>query len=128
MQGAANQPPSPEEAWGLGWASFMSALSILAQEAPEQCRVMGNYNVPWELKDDVLSGEYLLNSPISRVSDAQRVLLGDLFRELRALPADALAQPNTTEGNLRGMSHVAWANLRVRAKQAVAAMKDAHDH
>ena len=123
MQNLANQPPSLEESWALGWAAFLEALAILAMEAPEQCRAMGNYNVPWELQHDVLAGEYLLSSPVSRVTELQRNLLVDLLRELRALPSEAIGQPNTIEGNLRGMSHVAWSGLRDRAAQALVAVK-----
>jgi hypothetical protein len=128
MQVAADQPMSPEESWDNGRLYFVQALLVLAEEAPEQCRVMGNFNVPWELKDDVLAGEFLLNSPVSRFSENQRGLLNDLFRELRALPSDAVNQPNTAEGNLRGMSHIAWANLRVRAKELLVELKGKHDH
>jgi len=127
MQTEAPQPLSHEEAWELGWGAFVQALEVLAEDASEQCRLMGNFNVAWELKHDVLAGESLLNDPLSRANSDQRHSLEELFRELRELPGDAVNQPNTVAGNLKAMSHPSWASARSRAKAALE-MLSKHDH
>lgn len=103
----------------------MRVLEILSLPAPDQCRAMGNFNVAWELRDDALAGEYLINGPVSRATPMQHELLRELFRELRELPVDAINQPNTTAGNLEALNQPAWARVRVEAKRALEALDKA---
>ena len=42
-----------EEEFHSSFRIFLNAVEMLASPPEEQCRLMGNYNVAWELKEDV---------------------------------------------------------------------------
>jgi hypothetical protein len=79
---------------------------------------MGNYNVAWELKDDLLRGAQLVNYPSSaRLTPEQKRGILDLATALEGVPSTELpAGPDPME-NLAAMSHPSWEPLRKRAIQ-----------
>ena len=104
------------------YRGFIRALETLSKEAPEQCRLMDDFNVAWELKADVVAGDYLLESSSARLTAEQQEGLRTLMGELNALPVEVMNHPNTSAGNLEAMGHPAWRSLRQRALQLAATL------
>ena len=50
-----------EEEFHNSYYYYVKALGMLAETAENQCQLMGDYNVAWELKEDVAAGKYLVN-------------------------------------------------------------------
>jgi hypothetical protein len=97
---------------------FVQALQVLAQDALTQCEAMGNYNVAWELKDNLLRGAYLLNYPSSaRLIDEQRRGILDLMAGLESVPSTELPAGPNLQDNLAAMNHASWEPLRKQAAQ-----------
>jgi hypothetical protein len=98
-----------------GYYYFVRALAVLSKDAPAQCETMGNYNVAWELKDDVSRGAYLLNNPSSaRLTPEQKRGILDLVAALESVPSNLPAGPDP-EDNLVAMTHPSWEPLRKQA-------------
>ena len=49
-----------EDAFHSCFRVYLNALEMLASSPEEQCRLMGNCNVAWELKEDVQAGKFLV--------------------------------------------------------------------
>jgi hypothetical protein len=49
-----------EEEFHSSFRIFYSALQMLGSSAEDQCALMGNYNVAWELKEDAAAGKFLV--------------------------------------------------------------------
>ena len=56
---SAQDIASDEEEFHSAFRVFLNSVEMLASSPEEQCRLMGNYNVAWELKEDVKAGKYL---------------------------------------------------------------------
>ena len=104
-----------EDAYESQFLSFLEAVRILEQPAALQCERMGNYNVAWELKDDLGVGEYILNEPACSLTEGQALAVSQLIESLVKLPKSILVSATTPEENLRAMSHSAWVPLRRQA-------------
>jgi hypothetical protein len=109
---------SEEEAFANGFFYFVEALKILAADADTQCKRMGNYNVAWELKDDVSRGAGLLTLPgAQQLTSEERDGITDLLTALKDLPTSLLTAATTEAESKKVMSHPSWAPLRVRASE-----------
>jgi hypothetical protein len=119
--------PIPErEAFENGFFYFCHALDILAAPPADQCELVGNYNVAWELKSDVSAGSYLLTSPSSaRLSTAQREGITDIIAALESIPSDVLVSCSDSVGNLAAMSHESWSPLRAQASKLLILLEPA---
>jgi hypothetical protein len=101
---------------------FIDAVKVLSQDAENQCREMGNFNVPWEIRHDVVEGgSVLLHSTASYLIPMHNEKLSELISSLNALPEEAIAPTHLSMtshiGCLIGMNHPAWIPLRQEAKQ-----------
>ena len=105
-----------EEAFHTEYRVFLNSVETLSLSAEKQCEIMGNYNVAWELKDDVSAGLYLIKNPASVFTEGQNLAIQQLINELNKIPESVLKAENTPEENLNAMKHPAWEPLR---KQAV---------
>ncbi len=92
-----------------------ASLAVLGADADTQCKRIGNYNVAWELKDDVSAGAYLLNLPGSPLTQEEKDGIVAMVAALKELPASLLVSATTEAENKKVMSHPSWAPLRVRA-------------
>lgn len=107
-----------DEARHNAYFYFIEAVATLAAEPATQCERMGDYNVAWEIKDDVLAGRYLAQWDLLRPQQRDAIL--SLAKALDCLPADALDGGRGREVNLRAMRNVAWLPLRTQATEALA--------
>lgn len=112
-----NEEISEKDAFANGLFYFVKALKILAADADEQCQRMGNYNVAWELKDDVSAGAYLLNLPDAPLTQGEKDGIVAIVAALKELPASLLASATTEEANRTIMSDPHWIPLRARAAE-----------
>lgn len=106
-----------KDAFANGFLYFVKALKILAADADVQCKRMGNYNVAWELKDDVSAGAYLLNLPGAPLAQEEKDGIIAMVSALRELPASLLVSATTEEANERVMNDPCWIPLRARAAE-----------
>ena len=107
-----------EEARHNAYFYFIEAVATLAAEPATQCKRMGEYNVAWEIKDDVLAGRYLAEWDILRPHQREAIL--GLAKALDCLPAAALDGGQGREVNLLAMRNVAWVPLRTQAAEVLA--------
>ncbi len=98
---------------------FVKTLSILVKSPAEQCAEMGDYNVPFELRDDGLVVDYLIDQEIVKFTDDQIEGMKELSFALHALNGEALKRGRTREGNLSGMNNPRWQSVREIAKRLI---------
>jgi hypothetical protein len=102
---------------------FVQALGMLASSAVEQCEAMGDYNVAWELKDDVQAGRFLIGRGF--LSAEQEAWILALTLALDAVPATTLPAGEGRHANLAAMHHPSWIPLRIMARHALEALSPA---
>lgn len=101
---------------------FLKALRILELSAEEQCERMGNYNVAWEIQEDVSAPvRGMVSSSAAYFTEAQSVGLVRLAGALKELPDEAIAvaglATTSHEGSIAAMRHPSWAPLRMQASE-----------
>jgi hypothetical protein len=109
---------------------FIKALQVLALDADLQCEQMGNYNVGWELQQDVAQGGLdSAMSPSSHLTEAQTNEVIRLARALEELPDEAISPKGflTTnhEGSIAAMKHLSWVPLRRQATELLKLLEPA---
>lgn len=109
-----------EEARHNAYFYFVQAVATLAAEPEMQCELMGDYNVAWEIKDDVGAGRFLADWGL--LSGHQREAILSLVEALDSVPADALDGGQGREVNLLAMRNVAWGPLRSQATEVLAVL------
>jgi len=106
---------SNKEEFELSIHSFYKALKLLSQDAETQCRIMGNYNVAWEIKNEVSTGSYLVDISNGRLTDKKINAINKILKKLKTIPDDVLHEAKTEDSNLRAMRHPCWKALRKEA-------------
>jgi len=108
---------SEEEEFANAYYYFLEALNVLSGDVDAQCKAMGNFNVAWELKDDVSRGSYLLNMLKEKLSAEERNGIAELMRALSGIPDSVLITANTEDANRKAMNNPCWIPLRKEAKK-----------
>jgi hypothetical protein len=117
MSEPVSEKISVEEGFAHAFFYFIKALKILAADADTQCKRMGNYNVAWELKDDVSAGAYLLSLPGGMLTQEEKDGIAAMLAALSGLPASLLVAATTEAANKKAMNDLSWAPLRARASE-----------
>jgi hypothetical protein len=109
---------------------FVKALRVLSLEAPLQCDEYNNYNAPWELCDDVVSGGIgALRLSARSLTWEQAGKIVDIVAGLRRMPDEAISLTHLSMtrpvGCETAMNHPAWAPLRVEAAELLAMLEPA---
>jgi hypothetical protein len=112
-----NDKISDEEVFANAYHYFVEALKVLMADADTQCKRMGNYNVAWELKDDVSAGAYLLNLPAAPLTQEEKDGIVAMVEVLKELPASLLVSATTEAANKKAMTDPCWTALRARAAE-----------
>lgn len=116
--------PMPDaDAFHNAYRVFVHALGMLATSADEQCTAMGDYNVAWELKDDVQAGKFLIGK--GHMDAVQEAWISTVVCALDAIPAATLSAGAGRAVNLTAMCHPSWIPLRVFAGYALEALSAA---
>lgn len=108
---------SEEDAFHNSYYYFVEAVKVLSLPAENQCETMGDYNVAWELKDDVQAGSYLTGK--GYLEPNQEAWIQTLVRALNAVPVQELSSGAGREANLSAMIHPSWVPLRIMATQVL---------
>ena len=106
-----------EEEFHSSYRIYLSALEMLAETPESQCQLMGNYNVAWELKEDVAAGKYLVNR--GYLSASQEAWVVAMSAVLEAVNTLVLPAGASKEVNLLAMQDPNWEPLRFLAAQVV---------
>ena len=106
---------STDDGFDSAYRVFAEALAMLASSPEDQCEAMGDFNVAWELKDDVQAGRYLVDS--GHLSAEQQAWILALVSALDAVPAATLPAGAGRDQNLDAMRHPSWIPLRVFASE-----------
>lgn len=112
---------SVEEGFEHALFYFLEALRTLELSAEEQCEIMGNYNVAWEMQHDVSDPiSPMLACSASYFTESQSAALLRLEVAMKELPDEALYPEGlrTTgyEGSITAMRHPDWEPLRIQAR------------
>jgi len=94
---------------------FLNAVEMLAASAEQQCEVMGNYNVGWELKEDVAAGQFLVGR--GYLSATEESWVAALAKAVQIVNAQVLPAGPGKDANLQAMRHECWAPLRFLARE-----------
>jgi hypothetical protein len=76
---------------------------------------MGDYNVAWELHDDVSAGEHLAKSNFGQLSPAEVTAINSFMLVLQSVPVSELPAGSGRNANLAAMQHASWGPLRTQA-------------
>lgn len=90
---------------------------MLAEPPESQCQLMGDYNVAWELKEDVAAGKYLVHR--GYLSASQEAWVVALSAALEAVNTLVLPAVPGREANLLAMQSPNWEPLRFLAAEVV---------
>jgi len=110
-----------ESEFHSGYCVFVQAVEMLSASPDKQCAAMGDYNVAWELKDDVRAGKYLVG--LGYLTEAQEAWILALVGALDGVPAQVLTAGGGRETNLLAMQHPSWVPLRVIAAHVLESLK-----
>jgi hypothetical protein len=96
---------------------FIEAVRVLALAPDKQCEKYGNFNVAWELKDDVLAGRYLLGRKF--LSPSQEAVIARILDALDAVDVRSLPGGVGREQNRKAMANPSWEPARELARRAL---------
>ncbi len=105
-----DEPISHDEFFRQDYRSFINATLILAANALDQCALMGDHNVAWEIKDDVSAGRHLVGR--GKLSLENELPIINLVSALHSIPADVLHAETGRASNLRAMNDPSWVPVR----------------
>lgn len=108
---------SDEEEFHSSYRIFLNAVEMLSSAAEEQCRLMGDYNVAWELKADVAAGRYLVGR--GYLTKTQEAWVTALVGSLEVADTQILPAGKGREVNLKAMLEPSWEPLRFIAKEVL---------
>ena len=94
---------------------FIDAVEMLAMPAAKQCQAMGDYNVAWELKDDVAAGRYLMGRGCFTAE--QEAWIKALIAALAAVDTQSLPAGPGGAANLAAMDQACWEPIRFLAQE-----------
>ncbi|MDE2239112.1 MAG: hypothetical protein KGJ73_04190 [Rhodospirillales bacterium] len=120
--------PADEDSYVNNYHYFHKVLLVLAEDAEEQCKLLGYFNVAWEIKDDALSnGQAVLNTVDAQLSEQQKDRIKRLLENVADIPGAVVNVPNTREAHLRAMNDPCWVPIRAQAKQLIAILSGETD-
>lgn len=121
----SNDVISEEESYRLAYNAFLKAVRLLGQDPSTQCRVIGDFNVAWELKCDGTAGEQLLGHPA--MQREIRAAIRELLARLHEVPDSVLGATGSPSENLVAMNHESWVSVRRAASEVLSAARNESD-
>ena len=114
----SSEPMDAEDAYQHILFYFIQALRILAMDPEPQCEAERNFNVAQELKNEILSGRYVIGK--GRLNEPQETAIATLASAIAAAPDSALTFANGHAPNVRNMMHPAWTPIRAQPASLLA--------
>jgi hypothetical protein len=108
-----SEPMDAAETYQHIFFYFIQALGILAMDPELQCEAEGNVNVAQELKNEILSGRYVIGK--GKLSESEETAIAILAAAVAAVPDSALTFANGHAPNVKNMTHPAWTPIRAQA-------------
>src|SRR5512142_1604259 len=97
---------SDEEAFGYSFHNLLQWLQVMTLQPVEQCDAWGNYNVAWELVNDLKSdGNLTIAAPASYLTEQQKQEVRAFLENLSTVPQSLLVSTTSIDANLKAMSH-----------------------
>ncbi|HCB13964.1 MAG TPA: hypothetical protein DEP36_10415 [Gammaproteobacteria bacterium] len=96
---------------------YLNAVEMLASSPKEQCRQMGDYNVAWELKEDVQNGKFLVGR--GYLDETEEQWINALSSALEGVNTQALPAGGGRDVNLQAMSFLVWEPTRYLAAEVL---------
>lgn len=121
-----NAPVTDLEGFHNAFWHFVRALEILSFGATEQCAAYTDFNVAWEIKDDVQAGKYLIPLGQGILTKEESDAIAAMASALDRVPASVLHSASDRVTNLAAMEHAVWQPLRAQAAallQTLAALR-----
>ncbi len=116
----ASDLQADESMFHTGYRVFVQAVEILSTSPAEQCELMGDYNVAWELKEDVQAGKYFVG--LGYLTQVHEAWIYALVGALEGVPMQVFPSGAGREINLLAMQHPTWIPLRVIASHVLKAL------
>ncbi len=91
---------------------FVQALDIATQSAVNQCEYFGDYNVAWELRDELSNVNFIVNEYPENFTDDELIKLKKISKALAAIPDSVLVEAKTRKENLIALENPAWEPIR----------------
>lgn len=105
-----------EEAFEYSFHNFLQWLHVMTLQPVEQCDAWDNYNVAWELVNDLKSdGNFAITSPASYLTEQQKQKVRAFLESLSTVPQSLLVSATSIDANQKAMSHPCWVPLRESA-------------
>jgi len=99
---------------------FLEWLEVLVMQPKDACETWGNYNVAWELVNDLkLDGNAITANPYSYLTEDQKQEIINFLSSLVKIPESILVSATTPEANEEAMSHPYWKNYRLAAQKLI---------
>jgi hypothetical protein len=106
-----------EDEFHSSFRIYLNALEMLASSPEDQCSQMGDYNVAWELKEDVQNGKYLVGR--GYLEEAEEHWIKALCGALQGINTFVLPSGAGREVNLQAMSLPVWRPARFLAAEVL---------
>ena len=106
-----------EEEFHSSFRIFLNAVEMLASLPAEQCRLMGSYNVAWELKEDVQAGKFLVGR--GYLNPDEEAWVKALVAALEPIDTQVLPSGSGADANVMAMSHPSWGPARYLAAEVL---------
>lgn len=106
---------SDKDAFANAYYYFVQALEVLAADASTQCDRMGNFNVAWEIKDDVVRGASVMYMPNNDLASVEKNEIANMVATLDNVPVSLLVATTTRAANMAAMKHPVWIPIRAAA-------------
>lgn len=91
---------------------FVQALDIATQSAVNQCEYFGDYNVAWELRDELSNVNFIVNEYPENFTDDELIKLKKISKALAAIPDSVFVEAKTRKENLIALENPAWEPIR----------------
>lgn len=115
MKKSENDVLSRDELFTNAVFYFVQALEIAARSAADQCEYFDDYNVAWELRDELSNVNFLINEFREKFTDDELVKLNEIRKALEAIPDSVMAEAKTREENLLALENPVWGPIRTQA-------------
>lgn len=115
-----------EESFEHQLRCLLQWLSVMTMEPIELCDTWGNYNVAWELVDDLKGdGAAVTSAHCSYLTKSQRQDVLNFLYSLTLIPEDILVGATTVAANIQAMSHPCWIPYKKSAAALILSLESA---
>lgn len=116
MKNCGENVPPNDDSFASSIHYLLQSLDVAMQSAKDQCDRIGNYNVAWELKDELEALGPLLDSYREKFSGRQIEESTKMLTLLASIPDSVLSEATSEAKNIEAMQDPHWEPIREQAK------------